>query len=202
MADEGRSVVVRTIIDAVDAALDGKLQRTVEIAEPIEMGVSSDTDLVSVYSLRELTSRVGAVRWTLSGEPAAGLLPVCHLVPPSSGQSEKSARFAKEWRSAFRYGSFYYRLGPDFVRITDTRDDASSARYSIAGSDSAVFQQLAETGVCRLADVPFKVRQALADNGLCLCSQTWLVVLPYRMRIWPVACRRPQRRLAGVSGLR
>lgn len=160
--------------------------RTVTLPEPLEFGRSPEHDLSLLRFLREATSHAVRLRWTLAGQPSFPLATHVHLVPPSAGEDGASRAYAARWGLDYRYGTYYYRRGPGLVVVKDVRPGVEPARLVITdGSDA--FLRLA--GEC--AEDPAKGTDAEAaavavEAGLACAAGTELLILPYRMRHWPV----------------
>jgi len=160
--------------------------RAVELAEPVVFGTSPREDLQLLRILRDATSHGVRLHWTLAGRPCHPLRTHTHLVPPVRGTSEASAAYAASWTAAYRYGAFYYRHGPGFVTIKDVRDGASASRMVIdEGAD--VFEALAAAHtLAEAGPVDPAILDVAAEAGLLLRTGDDVLVLPYRMRHWPV----------------
>ena len=92
-------------------------------------------------------------------------------------------------RDDYSSGRLYWRAGPGFALIIDSRGD-ELARYTIDGVVYEAF--LAMQSVGRLSDLPARLRQAAADlveAGLALSLGDWATVLPTRLRRWPIPVR-------------
>lgn len=173
-------------LDALSADLAAFALRTVTVTEPVDLSVSMDECLRLLRVLRDATSHAVRVSWTLSGPPNLPPRTHTHLIPPRSGTGEAAHRYAESWASAYRYGAFYYRLGPDFVAIKDVRDDADAARMVI-DEGSETFLALAEAATrAEVEHVDAEVLETAAEAGLLLYTDDRMLVLPYRMRHWPV----------------
>lgn len=173
-------------LDALTPDLAALALRTVTVAEPVDLSVSTDECLRLLRVLRDATSHAVRVSWTLSGPPALPERTHTHLIPPQSGTGEAARRYADRWASAYRYGAFYYRLGPGFVAIKDVRDDADAARMVI-DEGSEAFLALAEAATrAEVEHLDAEVLETAAEAGLLLYTDDRILILPYRMRHWPV----------------
>jgi hypothetical protein len=131
--------------------------------------------------LRDLASCAVQVDWRCSLDCVIALEALSHLPPPATGSphpgGEKTARF----------GSFYWRSGPGFVSVRDSRrsgvrlfvlDDPASRDTFVKAVDSVAADSI---DAC--------TRQPLEDEGLVINIGGWLTAVPYRMRHWPVPFR-------------
>jgi hypothetical protein len=86
------------------------------------------------------------------------------------------------------YGSYYYRRGPGFVVVRDVRAAGDEQRLLI-DQGSAEFLEMAEAA--HADELSPAARRALpdaVDAGLAVVDDDLtMVLLPYRMRQWPVA---------------
>lgn len=164
-----------------------RLSGTVVTAEaPLVFGRSAADDLDLLYLLREVTSHAVRLRWTLVGLPCFHLRTHVHLVPPSGGLGAEAASYAREWASGYRYGSYYYRKGPDFVTVKDVRPGGGPLRMTI-GDGAAHFLAMARARAeSDLADDSTALLGTAEQAGLLIRDSDRLLVLPYRMRHWPV----------------
>lgn len=154
---------------------------------PVTLGQQVDDDLRLLRFLREATCHTLRVDWTLDGLPLVGLRDVVHLVPPTSGVGPEAAEFVAAWRADYRYGTFYYRQGPGFVTVKDVRPGGVAEHLTLDGDSAAQFQALVRAST--VAELDAANLAALADAvdfGLARRGEEQLLVLPYRMRRWPV----------------
>jgi hypothetical protein len=169
-----------------DADVAALSKRVVSIDQPLPFGTSAADDLRLLRLLREATSNAVRLQWTLEGVPRFPLSAFAHLVPPLSGTSPASARLAREWAAAYRYGLFFFRNGPGFVSVKDVRPGQEMRRLTI--TDGAE-HFMAMTQASCLHDLEAAARTVVADAvdaDLALAADDSFLVLPYRMRHWPV----------------
>ncbi|HEY0636134.1 MAG TPA: DUF5825 family protein [Pseudonocardiaceae bacterium] len=174
-------LTVEAITGVDPAALAAAGHETLTLPGPVRLGESDEFDVRFVHLLREAISVELRVDWTTGSHlPFAPDL-VSHLQPPRRGGGE-------QWRLEFRYGRCYYRRGPGFVTLKDTRAITEGARYRIeeqpavvafAELEGVVHAPTASAGALELAGV-------LGAEHLVLRRGDWLTVLPFRMRRWPV----------------
>lgn len=160
---------------------------TIAITRPIRFGYDLDADLRHLRWLRDVTSHAIRLTWTLEGAPLLDRRDYCHLVPPSAFATLGNADVVTRWRSEFRYGTFYYRVGPGFVTVKDVRPGGDHARMTISGPDAALFSRLAQTSCHQAGDEPLEAAlSVMSGAGLARYTRSSLLVLPFRLRHWPV----------------
>nr|MDT0659388.1 DUF5825 family protein [Micromonospora sp. DSM 115978] len=182
------------------AALATWSLRTVTLPAPLEFGRSPERDLVLLRFLRDATSHAVRLRWTLAGQPSFPLDTHVHLVPPSAGDCPASRAYAARWGLDYRYGTYYYRRGPGLVVVKDVRPGQEPARLVITDGHDA-FLRLAGDPLAPLPagtdpldpdptdPGPGPDADAAADAeaaGLACVAGSEVLILPYRMRHWPV----------------
>jgi hypothetical protein len=153
---------------------------------PLRFGTTTAEDFRLLRRLREVTSHTERLSWTLEGIPLVPPEALVHLYPPVDGVDEDTRRYARSWSSQYRYGSFYYRVGPGFVTVKDVRPGRDAARMVI---DDGSEHLLAMAEVSTVDELAAPARDVLDDAeaaGLILRDDEHIVVLPYRMRHWPV----------------
>ncbi|MFI6825020.1 DUF5825 family protein [Micromonospora sp. NPDC050187] len=159
---------------------------TVDADTVLHFGRSPAEDLELLRYLRDVTSHAIRLRWRLAGLPCFPLHTHVHLVAPSGGVDADSAAHATAWAAGYRYGSFFHRRGPGFVAIKDVRPESEDARLTIdEGADHFLAMAEART----VDDLPPAARElvdTVAEAGLLLRVDQRLLVLPYRLRHWPV----------------
>lgn len=160
--------------------------RVVEPGTVLTFGRSPAEDLDLLRYLREVTSHAVRLRWRLAGVPLFPLHTHVHLVAPCGGVDADAAGYALRWTAGYRYGSFFYRQGPGFVLLKDVRPDSEDARLTI---DEGAEHFLAMAGARTVHDLEPAARDlvdTVEEAGLLLRVDDRILVLPYRMRHWPV----------------
>ena len=105
-------------------ALDAAGHHRLVLADPVPLGEDDEFDVRFVRLLREAISVALHVDWTAAGAVPFDPDDVCHLQPPARGPDHA-------WRDRFRFGLCFYRKGPGFVLLKDTRDLATGARFRL-----------------------------------------------------------------------
>lgn len=167
------------------ADLAGLSLTEVTAAEPLVFGQSAAHDLDLLYLLREATSNAVRLRWTLTGIPRFPLLTHVHLVPPSGGVGP-AADYARRWAAGYRYGSYYYREGPDFVTVKDVRAGGEPVRMIIANGAAHFLAMASARSAGELSADAAAMLEVAEQAGLLIRTADRLLVLPYRIRHWPV----------------
>jgi hypothetical protein len=183
----GREVDAARLDPAVALrAAEDRCERLI-VTGPVTTGQDVDADLRLLRFLRVATSHTLRVDWELAGRPLVAERDLLHLVPPTGGADVAGVACATAWRAGYRYGSYHYRRGPDFVTVKDIRPSGPPVHLTIDGDSAVRFRELADAE--HLADLSAAATEALADAvqfGLAVRGDRTFLVLPWRMRIWPV----------------
>ena len=183
----GRTLTLAELTASAPAEIAAAGYERVLIEEPVPAGESIDEDLRLLRFLRECTSHTLRLEWTLTGRPLVEPRNLAHLVPPVRGVGSAATECVAAWRAAYRYGTYHYRRGPGFVTVKDVRPDGETARLTIEGESATQFRILAEA--TSLAELDAATIDALADAveyGLAVRGADTVLLLPFRMRHWPV----------------
>jgi len=157
------------------------------VDEPVVAGDSIDDDLRLLRFLREATSHTLRLDWVLAGRPLVAPRDLAHLVPPTRGVGPDATACVAAWRGAYRYGTFYYRRGPGFVTVKDVRPDGDTTHLTIDGESAEAFHALAEaTTLAELNPAAIDAMDDAVEFGLALRGVETVLLLPFRMRHWPV----------------
>jgi hypothetical protein len=180
-------VTARRLAEIEPLALADAGHQTLVLAEAVGLGTDDELDVCFVRLLREALAATVAVDWTAGSLGDLDESLVCHLQPPRGGAPREES--GAVWRDRYRFGRCYYRLGPGFVLIKDTRDSVGhGARYRLDGPDAvAAFPDLERA--LHLPAATARARELfelLAGERLALRRGDWGTVLPFRMRRWPV----------------
>lgn len=164
----------------------GLAYRDVVLDTALAFGRSPEEDLDLLRYLRDATGHGVRLRWRLDGVPVLPLRSHVHLVPPVEGVDAASAAYADRWTADYRYGLYYFRRGSDFVLIKDVRPDGDPARLTI-DEGAEHFLAMARAQTVEELDVPARdLLDTVAAAGLLIRAGDRLLVLPYRLRHWPV----------------
>lgn len=170
----------------VDAGHD-----TVVFAEPVNLGTDAGYDIGFLRLLRDCMAANLRVSWTAGGAPPVDPTLLCHLQPPRAavaGAAPAVVEHTRAWRDRYGYGRCYYRRGPGFVTVRDTRDPMAPARY-VLDDEAAVRALPATEEVTRVTGAPAEVvdlLELLLAEGLAVRLNDLATLLPSRMRHWPV----------------
>jgi len=139
-----------------------------------------------VARLRDLHSEATDVVWYASMSADFDVTPLVHLPPPQPEGT--SAAPLEYWLEAHRPAMCYFRVGPGFIEIRDTRQLPVSARFVL---DEPILIDTFK--VClqpRLfAELPPRGQEAarlMLDERLLLRLDDWITTLPSRMQRWPI----------------
>lgn len=172
----------RQIADLVHAGI-----RVIELEGAVTFAGTPEGAIVRfVRFLRDATSRLVVVRWSPEGLFLPDEFGISHLCPPN--QSAREPQALTQWRRNHRYGAFFWRQGPGFVLVKDTRPGRPVASYLIEGElDMQAFHALQTAR--RRSSLPMPLREpvdALIEMGLAVHHADWVTLLPTRIRLWPV----------------
>jgi Family of unknown function (DUF5825) len=140
--------------------------------------------LAWLETLRDMTACAVPVEWTAGPELAALAPLLFHIVPPDNPGPPEIER----WRKAHRFGTCFWRSGPDFITVTDRRDESDAHQYVLDTPDYVEVFSAAETLTERerLAALGGEALRELEASRLILTIEGWSLALPFRMRHWPV----------------
>jgi hypothetical protein len=153
---------------------------------PLDLAIRWDdgpATLGAVAALRDAFGTGRVLNWRVEAMPRTVVPLLWHLPPPGNAAPD----FA-EWRSVFRPGLCYYRRGPGFVQVKDVRDPEEAGSFTIDEPHvlRAFLRCLRPTALTDLDALERDAAEALLDERLLLRAADQVVVLPYRMRRWPV----------------
>jgi len=192
------AIVVRGSCDAgrcqdlVTSLSSGTTKRSMRIEQPVELGRDPIDDIHFVWLLRGCASFGVGVQWAAETMPPWDLRLAYHLPPPASLGKPDEPSVLNVWRQSFVYGSCFYRKGPGFYLIKDTRDQSRMRRLriSVDGATDGFDQLLQPAATGDLTAEAKEVVEALLPLGLVLAVGDHVVSLPFRMRHWPVPADR------------
>lgn len=153
------------------------------VERPIVLGQDTDQTLAAVAMLRDGLTQGTLLEWHGELASTTSLDLVCHL-PPPQGSAELHAR----WRARFRPGLCYFRRGPGFLQVKDSR--AGDVSVNLVIDDpllvDVLIRCLSPTRITSLTTAERAAVDTLADEQLLLSLGDQVVTLPHRMRRWPV----------------
>ena len=154
--------------------------RRVSFTEPFRLKHPAIADVRRLQAVRDLTSCSVEVDWVIDDNGDFDLRHLFSFFPPRSVAGNECLR--TEWDAGFRFGSFYWRRGPEFLTVRDAR----YADVTILTLDTAEFLGpfLKYVNVDNLILTP-SIRDLIAEGVLVVMSN-WVMTVPYRMRYWPV----------------
>jgi hypothetical protein len=158
------------------------------LTEGVRLGSDDEYDVRFVRLLREALSATVRVEWTAESIDPLPASTVCHLPPPRAGAALREDNGIR-WRDSYQFGRCYYRIGPGFVLIKDTRQgEGRGARYRLDGAEVVTaFPGLEQALYLPAAPAPVReLFELLTGEDLVLRRGDWGTVLPFRMRRWPV----------------
>jgi hypothetical protein len=185
--ERGRTVILPDLTASAPAEIAAEGYQRVVIEEPVPAGENIDEDVRLLRFLREATSHTLRLDWTLAGTPLVEPRNLTHLVPPTRGVGPAAAECVAAWRDAYRYGNFYYRRGPGFVTVKDVRPDGETVHLTIEDESAEQFAVLADAiAVAELDAAGIDALGDAVEYGLAVRGVETLLLLPFRMRRWPV----------------
>lgn len=136
-----------------------------------------------IADVRDAMSAGRILGWRAETIPPAAAPLLWHLPPPSGVGQE-----LRDWRARFRAGLCYYRRGPGFVQVKDVRepDDAAGIVLDQPAVLGVFSRCLRPTSLADLDPAEGDAAEALLAERLLLRIADEVLVLPYRMRRWPV----------------
>lgn len=172
----------------IEALAEGGVLEIV-VARPVAIDEANAEDaLAFLRFLRDCGSEGVQVQWRGAMDAAVPLDLLVHLQPPDALEGCDRAAL-RRWWAGYRYGACYWRQGPDFVSLRDTRTGREAQRLTLAEPAEldlfAALQQPVRTARRRSA-AHRAALAALMDEGLVLELGGWALSLAVRMRRWPV----------------
>ncbi len=147
-----------------------------------------ENTLALVRFLREASSAGVFVRWSCDGVDI-DVESLVHLPPPEAVGAESSeADSLAAWHRRYRPGLCFYRRGPRFVILKDTRCRGGAARMVLEGDDDiAAFETLhCVVDLNQLDGAALELFEVLDAEHLVLRLGGHATLLPNRMHRWPV----------------
>ncbi|MEU1277940.1 DUF5825 family protein [Streptomyces sp. NPDC005805] len=159
-----------------------------KINSTVELGRNAEHDIRFMHLLRQSASHGITVSWQADGLPDCPPSYLHHLPPPHSTLSADTQSMVDQWRDEYTYGLCYYRQGPGFWQIRDGRSAGRRGRFTAVGEK--VIQTLAQltqpADAMHLPELATDMLQSLHNAGLTAQIGPWVLLLPYRLRRWPI----------------
>jgi len=158
--------------------------RVVTITGTVNRDGSDGADAVAALRLvRECTAQHLPVHWEMNQGSISDLDSLSSLFPPRALQGRQPM---EPWRSKFKFDRLYWRSGPGFVQVCDTRGNTRDV-YKLRTPE------LIEAFKGMLDGRPVSGSQLrhidlLCQEKLAVIVGGWTLALPYRMRTWPIPC--------------
>jgi hypothetical protein len=183
------SIAVAADTDDVRARLDDLVAsgtRELRITEPVDLTLKDRASLETVRLLRDAVGYGLRIDWRVSPVAVPSVANFTHLPPPSNLDElgVLPGSDAETWTKLYSYGQLFYRVGPGFVSIKDVRPTVSAARMTLEGENAEGFLALADGRVD--AGASRALRSELVDYRLGVAFKVGFLVLPYRIRQWPI----------------
>jgi hypothetical protein len=180
--------------DGEIAALVAGGVAAVEVEGEVALGVEdAPGSLEFLRFLRDSLSHGLRVRW--NGRIGAGL-PVrslSHLTPPTGGAALAFNPAVAAWRRRFTYGRCYWRSGPGFAQVSDSRGGRTDASWTLSDPPTLdLFLRLmqpADIADCGEREAVDRALASLCEREVVVRLGDRLLSLPYRLRHWPVMYR-------------
>lgn len=160
--------------------------RAKSLQDTVVLGPSTSEQTVEFVAwLRDEQSDSVPVKWRAEIRGGLDTTLLHHLTPPEDAGADDAVR---RWREAHRPAMCYYRLGPGFIQVKDTRRTEDAARFLLDDpvTVAAFLGCLRPKRLIELALSERAVAESLAAERLLLRLGEWVTVLPSRMRLWPV----------------
>jgi hypothetical protein len=161
----------------------GPVASAISIEQPISTASKAFPHWVRL--LREATALSVPVSWQLTNDPPIDVGLLAHLSAPTYIVGVKPEVPLDEWRSKPQGRTLYWRQGPDFIQVRDTRIGRVAARWLLDDLPTQrVFRSFLEPQDTPLeSSGPFR---DLSEAGLLLVQNAYSVALPYRVVQWPI----------------
>lgn len=161
-----------------------KGRRKVVLVKPVDLRVADRRSIERLRAIRDLTSCSVHVDWVLQGSGGFDLRRLFTFFPPRAIAGDQPS--CDQWRNEFRYGLLYWRLGPGFISIRDSRQ----GRVNLLTLHHPAYIKafLACVQGLPVCDEHAVACEDLEAEGVLCRVEDWLIALPFRMKHWPVPC--------------
>ncbi len=167
---------------------------SIEVDGEVALGLEDAAgSLEFLRFLRDSLSHGISVRW--NGQIAAGL-PVrslSHLTPPTGGATLAFNPAVAAWRRRYTYGRCYWRSGPGFAQVSDSRGGRTDASWMLSDPPTLdLFLRLMQPAAiddCGERETVDRALAILCEREVVVRIGDCLLSLPYRLRHWPVMYR-------------
>ncbi|SDP95793.1 hypothetical protein SAMN04487905_11849 [Actinopolyspora xinjiangensis] len=160
--------------------------RGLVITDPVDLTLPDRTSVDTVRLLRDAVGHGLRIDWRASPVDGLSVTDFTHLPPPANLDelSFLPDSDAESWLDLYSYGQLFYRVGPGFVSIKDVRPTVPAARMTLEEEEARIFLELAEGG--GETGNSESLRSELVEYGLGIAAEGGFLVLPYRIRQWPI----------------
>ena len=153
--------------------------------EHVSLSTEDESHLGFLRLLRDCASWGISVDWRAAHESGYPLQELVHLPPPNEDSATRSA-----WDGEYRFGKMFWRNGPGFVLVKDTRDSDRSARFTLDDPESlsVFFACQRPTDILAAATTPKEreVLLAMIEERVVFRVAESVLVLAVRARRWPI----------------
>ncbi|GAA2441379.1 hypothetical protein GCM10010191_66980 [Actinomadura vinacea] len=157
------------------------------IDEPLDLGGDPAATTQAVALLRDLAPTGQRIEWRGRVTGPIDLSLLHHLPPPTElDDGTDDACDAKDtWARSHGFGSFYYRMGPGFLQVKDTRNPDSPSQTVLENPELIdVFTTCLTPTAVRHLEAP--ALRDLLRRRLLLLAGDLAVTLPCRLTRWPI----------------
>jgi hypothetical protein len=158
------------------------------VHDDVDLGADALATMTFIAFLQTCIAEGVEVRW--SARVTSGALDTAalhHLWPPTAIAGLPPEQ-AETWRATFRYGLCYFRRGPDFLLLKDSRN-ADGQVHLVIDHPDLVATFLAGCAPLHQSALTATQREAvgvLSQENLVYRLDDLLLTLPTRMRRWPM----------------
>ena len=170
---------IRLLLDA------GVTRLSLAPSDCVVLSTEDHTHLDFLRLLRDCVSWGMQVDWRAMHDSRYPLQELSHLPPPTEDGATRSA-----WGEKYQFGKMYWRRGPGFITVKDTRASDRAARFVLDDSDSLhVFmtcQCPAEISDVAKSSERLQALSGMIEERLILRIAGRVLTLPVRACKWPI----------------